>query len=258
MPNFPESTKQPQGDHLPSLHLFAENPENGSYTDLEFIQKFKEANQQLLDAAIEAISPWGMQSNSDAHATGPKAPAGLAYLQRRLFELCDAANSNMILFNSPTNETLGLEIIHHFAKLAAGQKRILIIDCRLREREGSGDRDFGLSDYVSGMKGLEEIVCKADVKNVFCIGAGRAEANPIQALMSNRFLQLMELLKRQFDLILLNSPPYRREIDTFVLAKFLRPILVLALKGESWNDVKDIRKELAILDLKILGLIDNR
>lgn len=247
-------------DRLPSLHLFSEHPDDGrSYSDLDFIQKYKEARRELFTIAIEAISP------SDAAPLNmpSKAPEGLGYLKSRLLELCSAARCNLILFNSPANEALAFEMMYHFAQLAGAEKKILIVDCNLRKpahpkKDSKSQRSVGLNEYVSGKTGLDEIIFRTELQNVFWIGGGEALEFPMRALMSNRFLQLMELLKTQFDLILLHSSPYRQCIDAFVLAKFLRPILVLALKGEKWDDIKDIRKELAVLDLKILGLMDNR
>ncbi len=246
----------PVNGRLPSLHLFSENPQDGrSYSDIEFIQHFHQADREYLAAAMEAISPPEIFSSTKSNAA-----AGIGYLANRLLELSATAGSNLFLFNSPADEDLTLELIQQLAEGFGAEKKILIVDCNLRVPAGpkpgvAVNYKGGLSDYVSGTLGLDEIVFRTELQNVFWMGGGDPLDFPVRVLMSNRFLQLMELLKTRFDLILLNSPPYRQCIDTFVLAKFLRPIVVLALKGEKLQDIQDIRKELAVLDLKSLTII---
>jgi Mrp family chromosome partitioning ATPase len=246
----------PVNGRPPSLHLFSENPQDGrSYADIEFIQHYQQADREYLAGAMEAISPAEMFPTTKSNAA-----AGIGYLANRLLDLSATAGGNLFLFNSPADEDLALELIYQLAEGFGAEKKILIVDCNLRTPTGpkpGGELNYkgGLSDYVSGTVGLDDIVLRTELQNVFWLGGGDPLDFPVRVLMSNRFLQLMELLKKRFDLVLLNSPPYRECIDTFVLAKFLRPIMVLALKGEKLQDIQDIRKELAVLDLKSLTII---
>jgi len=247
---------------LPSLHLFTENPfDERSYTDLDFIQNHQGSRRDLLEMAIETISP----AAAPKPASSDNEAVGLEFLEKSLFELSTVATCNLILFNSPVNESLTFEMIYRFAQRQNPQKKILIIDCNLRqsdldECDPETSEKAGLGEYLAGKRGVEEILFRTNLENVSFIGSGAPVENPVRTFMSNRFLQLLALLRRQFDLVLLNTLPYRESIDTFVLAKFLRPIIVLVLQAgrEDWQSIADIRKELAVLDLKILGLIDNR
>jgi polysaccharide biosynthesis transport protein len=70
---------------------------------------------------------------------------------------------------------------------------------------------MGLSDVLASRSPLESILSQAllqsDYENLTILPAGRSNADPAALLAANRFKQLLDLLKRQFDVVVLDTVP---------------------------------------------------
>jgi len=74
------------------------------------------------------------------------------------------------------------------------------------------------------------------------------------------FFRLFAFLQTRFDLLLVHSPSYDDCVDTFILSKFLRPVVLLIFRGaiDPAEKVNAIRRELAVLEVPVLGVVDRR
>jgi len=106
---------------------------------------------------------------------------------------------------------------------ALSGKRTIIIGADLRKPKIYSDfglhNDKGLSTYLSGLSALEEVVQQTDIDNLSLISGGPVPPNPSELIITARMEILIETLKKDFDFILLDTPPMALITDGLVLAK---------------------------------------
>ncbi|MCK4747990.1 MAG: CpsD/CapB family tyrosine-protein kinase, partial [Bacteroidales bacterium] len=78
----------------------------------------------------------------------------------------------------------------------------------------------GVSSYLINKASLEEITIESDVENLDIVLAGQIPPNPIELISSKKTIELFEELKRKYDYIVMDTPPYGVLTDSFVLIKF--------------------------------------
>lgn len=116
-------------------------------------------------------------------------------------------------------------------------KRILVLDGDLRKGsltdalQGAFNKhSLGLSAYLSNKDlSIEDIVITVgDEKNTFdFIPAGAFPPNPAELLLSMRFQQLVEMLREQYDYILIDSVPFLNLADARITGRVADTTLVV-------------------------------
>lgn len=97
------------------------------------------------------------------------------------------------------------------AGLAGIDRKCLILDCDLRKprlhKVHQQPNTVGLTNYLTGNVTLEDIVKPTAVPNLFFIPAGPTPPNPNDLFASTAFRKLIEQLRKEYDHIILDSPP---------------------------------------------------
>lgn len=107
--------------------------------------------------------------------------------------------------------------------LALSNKKVLIIDTDLRRPKMSitfnNLNEFGLSNYLLGECKLEQCIKATDINNLFYFPAGSLPEYPNELITSHKMDELLENLKKYYDIIILDTPPIGLISDTtkFVL-----------------------------------------
>lgn len=108
--------------------------------------------------------------------------------------------------------------------LAMAGKRTLIMGADLRKPKLYDDlglhNDIGLSQYLSGMATVEDILQTTNMENLFLISGGPMPPNPSELLIRPALVDLISNLRRQYDFIIMDTPPLSLVADAFVLSKF--------------------------------------
>ena len=100
----------------------------------------------------------------------------------------------------------------NFAAVAAktGQK-VLIIDADMRKgylQQSFGLKwENGLSDVLSNKQEFAQSVKTTPVENLEIITRGQVPPNPSELLMHPRFAELMEWAAKEYDLVIVDTPP---------------------------------------------------
>ena len=92
----------------------------------------------------------------------------------------------------------------------SGKKTILIgADLRKPRLYLSFDQsnDIGLSTYLSGNSTLKEILKQSKFNNIDFIGSGPIPPNPAELVSNEKMLSLIKLLKKEYDYIIIDTPP---------------------------------------------------
>lgn len=109
------------------------------------------------------------------------------------------------------------------ALFAGMDKRVLLIDADLRKgrlhKEFGLRKDHGLSDVLVGRTPFEEGIHITKVPNLSLMVAGKAPASPAELLGSKKFAQLLDKLKPQFDVIIIDTPPVMLVTDAMLVCR---------------------------------------
>ena len=112
----------------------------------------------------------------------------------------------------------------------AGKKTILL-DCDLRLRSASEafrrKHQPGLSDFLCGTAKLTDVIVEDPVTNINFIPAGSRRANAADLLMSREMSDLIAVLRRDFEYVIMDSPPLLPVVDALALATSADKILVV-------------------------------
>lgn len=119
---------------------------------------------------------------------------------------------------------------------AIKMKRVLVIDGDLRHGSTSSYIDspeFGLSDYLSGLKDNWKDLVKHDAKhsNLHIFPIGKVPPNPTELLESGRLKTLIEQVRDDYDLIFIDCPPIDIVADAQIIEKFADRTLFVVRAG---------------------------
>ncbi len=105
---------------------------------------------------------------------------------------------------------------------AKGGYNVLVVDADLRRptqhKIFEVNNDFGLTDYLTGKAGIDEITRTTKIDNLSFIPSGQLPSDAIGILNSQRMTDLMQKVKHQYDLVFFDSPPILGVSDGSVLA----------------------------------------
>jgi exopolysaccharide transport family protein len=112
---------------------------------------------------------------------------------------------------------------------SVAHKRTLLVDCDLRRGFSSKALDLGrkrgLADYLGGKLKLPDVIYHHEAMDLFVIPCGSAVKSPTDLLSSEKMRDLVTHLRREFDYIVLDTPPILPVVDASILAKFVDKVL---------------------------------
>lgn len=152
------------------------------------------------------------------------------------------------------------------ANLALNQSRskvlkTLLIDGDLRRPTVASRFGFdgslpGLSECLRGERKLSEVVYKLNGSGLFLLPAGRAPENPLDLMQGGRLPELLDLLGKFFDWIIIDTPPVIPVADTTYWMKQADGVLVVIREGVS--EKKVVERALESFDRALmLGIVVN-
>lgn len=78
----------------------------------------------------------------------------------------------------------------------------------------------GLSTYLIGSKKLDEVIQATSIENLDIIHSGAVPPNPAELLMGVPMDELIKELKKQYDYIIIDTPPLGLVSDALILGKY--------------------------------------
>ncbi|MEZ8024964.1 polysaccharide biosynthesis tyrosine autokinase [Vibrio sp. 1F255] len=178
------------------------------------------------------------------------------------FAMLEAKN-NVLMISGPAPGIGKSFISTNFAAVAAktGQK-VLLIDADMRKgylQQSFGvNWDNGLSDVLSGKQEFAQSVKTTPVENLDIITRGQVPPNPSELLMHPRFAELMEWASKEYDLVIVDTPPVLAVTDPSIVGAFAGTTLMVARYGQ--NTIKEIdvaRNRFEQSGIEVKGVIFN-
>ena len=119
--------------------------------------------------------------------------------------------------------------------LAFNKNKTIILGADMRKprifEELKLDNDQGLSNYLSGQLPLEQAIQRTDNEYLDVIPGGIIPPNPSELLMGTRMEQMVQQLKENYDIIIIDSPPFGIVTDSMILHKFADHTIYVVRQG---------------------------
>lgn len=145
---------------------------------------------------------------------------------------------------------------------AAAGHRTLLIDGDVRRGALHGTFDVpvtpGLVEYLCEKIGVETVVKATSSKNLFILPRGTRRNRAPELLLSDEMAALVQMARRNFEVVIIDSPPFTAGVDAYALGAAAGALLVVLRPGVS--DRKLAAAKLEILDrlpIRILGTVLN-
>ena len=143
--------------------------------------------------------------------------------------------------------------------LAQSGNRVALVECDLRKpvlrkylkRELA---QGGLAAYLAGLAAVEDCIVVLPDLGISVIGAGVVPPNPSELLNTPRMEELVGILKRNYDYVLLDAPPVTVVTDAAVVGRFTDgAILVVRSKFAAARTIRMAKDRLESVGIRILG-----
>ena len=192
----------------------------------------------------------------------PSSPAAEAYrsLAANLqFAYADRQLQTIGITSAAAGEGKSTTVANLAIALAEGGRRVIVIDADLR-RPGLHTL-FG----VDGQEGLATVLLNDHAQlplldtpapGVRLLPSGSMPGNPLEALASRRFEEVLALARAQADFVLVDTAPAGALADAAVLAPRLEGILLVVSAGRTKRDLaRRAREQLERVNANILGVV---
>ena len=147
--------------------------------------------------------------------------------------------------------------------IAESGKRVLLIDCDLRRPVQrllfmSPNSDEGLSEVIRGHCQVEDCIKPTCRESLSLLPSGRRTSNPSEMLSSNRFREVLNYLRSEYDTILIDTPSMLACSDALAVAAVADGVLLTlklnsGARGLSVYAINDLRT----VNANVLGVVVN-
>jgi capsular exopolysaccharide synthesis family protein len=146
--------------------------------------------------------------------------------------------------------------------MAQGGKKVILMDADLRRPSVSEKlgvpNNKGLSDLFLGQLEVKDVRTSWDVENVTTIMSGPPPPNPVDLLSSTRMDDILEDLKQDADIIILDGPPFL-VADAGILASKVDGVLLVFRHGYTRREVaRNATERFKRVGANVLGVVFNR
>jgi capsular exopolysaccharide synthesis family protein len=124
---------------------------------------------------------------------------------------------------------------------AMNGERVIVLDCDIRQsmlsRSAHADAPPGLVDCLQERVALADVIHKDTASGMHSITSGRGEANALGLLMSATMARLLQTLRQDYDLVLLDAPPAQAVTDARIVAGLADATLLCVRWRDTPRDV---------------------
>ncbi|MBV9323630.1 MAG: CpsD/CapB family tyrosine-protein kinase [Chloroflexi bacterium] len=194
---------------------------------------------------------------SDPHS--PSAEAYRSLAANLQFAYADRQLQTIGVTSAAQGEGKSTTVANLAVALAQSGRHVIVVDADLR-RPGQHtlfgvDRDEGLANVLKtddAQLPLQDTVAAG----VRILSSGPLPSNPLEALASRRFDQVLALARAQADFVLVDTPPAGALADVAVVAPRLEGMLLVVSAGKTKRDLaRRAREQLERVNANLLGVV---
>ncbi len=148
------------------------------------------------------------------------------------------------------------------ASSAGAHKRAILVDCDLRGRAVSkhfGEPAHGLTELLAGTEDVKSVTIRHAASGCFVIPAGTSRDVPADLLSSKRMDEVLNQLRKDFDFVVLDTPPLLSVVDALTLTPLADRILLTIDSNEA--DCENVGEAFRLLRPdadRIAGMVFNK
>ncbi|MFC2152234.1 polysaccharide biosynthesis tyrosine autokinase, partial [Bacteroidota bacterium] len=178
------------------------------------------------------------------------------------YVLGDIKSPVIMITSTMMEEGKSFVSINLASSFALYQKRVLLLSFDLRRPTVSKlfelNKKEGLSNYLSGICEIEDIIFKTDIPNLWLIATGPIPPNPSELIASSRTKTMFDYLKKEFDYIIIDTPPVGIVSDALLLERHVdRSVFIIRHNYSRKKMMAQLFSNLEKKNIKNINLIIN-
>lgn len=194
-----------------------------------------------------------------ADPLSPRAESFRA-LRTNLQFLDMGGRASFVITSSIPSEGKSTTTINLAIALADAGKRVALVDTDLRKPKVaeylSIEGGAGLTDVLIGRAEVNEVMLPWGGRSLYVLPAGKIPPNPSELLGSNQMNTLLEMLERDFDVVLCDAPPLLPVTDAAILARATSGALMVISAGRTTRHQLTLATEaLTTVGAKLAGFV---
>lgn len=195
-----------------------------------------------------------------------KSPIVEAYKTLRTniqFSMPDGGPQTVLITSSGLAEGKSTTTANLAITMAQSKKRVLLIDGDLRKpvihRIFNIANLKGLTNILAENVNYRELIKNNIVDGLSIITSGPKPPNPSELLGSQRMRAFIELAKKEFDFIIIDTPPVLAVTDAIILSPAVDGVVLVVGHGQAtFEEVARAKSLLERVDARLLGAILNQ
>jgi len=194
-----------------------------------------------------------------ADPLSPRAESFRA-LRTNLQFLDMGGRSSFVVTSSIPSEGKSTTTINLAIALADAGKRVALLDTDLRKPKVaeylSIEGGAGLTDVLIGRAKVNEVMLPWGGRSLYVLPAGKIPPNPSELLGSQQMTVLLDMLERDFDVVLCDAPPLLPVTDAAILARATSGALMVVSAGKATkHQLTGATEALNTVGAKLAGFI---
>jgi len=194
-----------------------------------------------------------------ADPLSPRAESFRA-LRTNLQFLDMGGRSSFVITSSIPSEGKSTTTINLAIALADAGKRVALLDTDLRKPKVaeylSIEGGAGLTDVLIGRAKVNEVMMPWGGRSLYVLPAGKIPPNPSELLGSQQMGILLEMLERDFDVVLCDAPPLLPVTDAAILARATSGALMVVAAGKTTkHQLTGATEALETVGAKLAGFV---
>lgn len=178
------------------------------------------------------------------------------------FTMMDAAN-RVVVISGPSPDCGKTLVSTSLASIAAqAGQRVLFIDADMRKGYVHNifklNNHHGLSSVLGGSVEWQDAIQRFEKGGFDVLTCGPQPSHPVELLMNERFQTVMSRIDKEYDIVIVDTPPVLAVTDALLVARAAATTLLVARFGKtSVKEIENCRKRLQQMGVQVEGAILN-
>lgn len=184
-------------------------------------------------------------------------------IRTNIYFLTEERKNRIFLITSTDKEEGKSTITANLAVSMAQQKeKVLLVDANLRDSTIHTifkiKNNHGLTNILENQISLGEAIIKTEIGNLDILTSGTISYNPVELLANEKVKDLLEIISKSYDIVLIDSPSILEFTESRVMANQCDGVVLVINRGKT--ELEKIIEAKRILDIahgKLVGAIIN-
>ncbi|PIV99422.1 MAG: capsular biosynthesis protein, partial [Deltaproteobacteria bacterium CG17_big_fil_post_rev_8_21_14_2_50_63_7] len=132
--------------------------------------------------------------------------------------------------------------------MSQSSRRVILIEADMRRprlyRAFGVEPATGLSEVLIEHATLEQAILETEIDGLDLLPCGPIPPNPAELFHTQRFLDVLEELKKRYERVIIDSPPVIAVTDAMILAQLVDGVILVSKAGSTRRELLKRSKEL--------------